>query len=73
MPGGVSASQVVDTVVAEAAELLGGGDGVPRRDAAEHDLAMAVGDLVRDGRGVDEQCPGDAALMAGDLGADVDE
>jgi hypothetical protein len=57
MPGGVSAGQVMHTVVAEPAELLGGEDGAPRRDAADHDFAMAVGDLLRDGRGVDEQRP----------------
>jgi len=34
---------------------------------------MAVGDLVGDGRGVDEQRSGDAALVAGHLRADVDK
>src|SRR5215208_8379439 len=53
-PGGVTARQVMHAVVAEAAELLGGRNGAPRRDAAENDLAVAVSDLVGDGRGVDE-------------------
>src|SRR4029077_5079967 len=73
MPGGVSTRQVVDAVVAEVAELLGSRDGALRRDAAQHDFAMAVGELVRDGGGGDEQRSLDAALVAGHLRADVDE
>src|SRR3954471_18968470 len=72
-PGAVSAGQVVHAVVSLPAELVGGGNGAPRRDAAEDDFALPVGDLVSDGGGVDEHRPGYAALMAGDLRADVEE
>ena len=65
----------MNAVVTQPAELLSGGDGASAGDAADDDLAFAVdSDLpFRDGGRVNEQCPRDAALMAGDLGADVDE
>jgi hypothetical protein len=75
VPGGVAAREVVHAVVPEAGELLSSGDGAAGVDAAYDDLAVAVdaADVLRNGGRVNEQCPCDAALMTGDLRADVNE